>query len=275
VTGSLAIAVVLVAAAPATGIRWEKNFDAAMKRAQREGKPVIVDFWAEWCGWCHRLDTTTYVDPVVADAAEAFVAVKVDREGGRRDVEVAERYEVYTLPTILFLSSQGRQILRVNGFQGPGRFPRTLEQALEVAKRVHRWEGALERNPDDSTALLELGQHMFEQEVYPQAEELLMQATRHDAGRPVLERRRARLLLAILQNVDRRYAEAETLIKEALSLGAKGEEEAKLLYILGHTYVSWGRRDEGVQTMQVIVREYPQSPLAQKARETLVTLERR
>ena len=74
---------------------------------------------------------------------------------------------------------------------------------------------------------------------------------------------------------DRRYAEAETLIKEALSLGAKGEEEAKLLFVLGHTYVSWGRRAEGVQTMRAIVQEYPQSPLAQKARETLVNLERK
>jgi len=43
VTTSFALALVLAASAPSTGIRWEKNFDAAMKRAQREGKPVIVD----------------------------------------------------------------------------------------------------------------------------------------------------------------------------------------------------------------------------------------
>jgi thioredoxin-like negative regulator of GroEL len=274
-SGALALAVLLAGSAPTTGITWEKSFEKAMKRAREEGKPVIVDFWAEWCGWCQRLDNTTYADPVVADAAKAFVAVKVNKEGSRKDVEVAERYQVYTLPTILFLSPQGRQVLRVNGFQGPGRFPRTLEQALEVAHHVQAWEGALLRDPDDPVALLGLGQHMFEQEAYAEAEELLTRATVHDAGQPVLERRRARLLLAILQNVDRRYAEAETLIKEALSLGAKGEEEAKLLFVLGHTYVSWGRRAEGVQTMRVIVQEYPQSPLAQKARETLVTLERK
>ena len=44
--------------------------------------------------------------------------------------------------------------------------------------------------------------------------------------------------------------------------------------MLGRTYVSSGRQDEGVETMQIIVREYPQSPVAQKARETLVNLRR-
>jgi hypothetical protein len=42
--------------------------------------------------------------------------------------------------------------------------------------------------------------------------------------------------------------------------------------VLGRTYVSWGRHAEGVATMEIIVKEFPQSPLAQKARETLVNL---
>jgi len=274
-TPVLALALVVAGSAHPTGIRWEKNFDEAMKKALHKGRPVIVDFWADWCSWCHRLDSTTYADPVVAEKAAAFVAVKVNREGGRREVDVADRYAVHTLPTILFLSPRGRQLMRVNGFQGPGTFPRTLDAALAVAKRVSVWEDALERDPDDPAALLALGQHLFDQERYAASEELLARAAENDHGSPVMDRRRTRLLLAILQNVDRRYAEAETLIKEALSLGPRGEDEVKLLFILGHTYVSWGRRDEGVQTMQVIVREFPQSPLAQKARETIVTLERK
>ena len=65
------------------------------------------------------------------------------------------------------------------------------------------------------------------------------------------------------------------MIKEALTLDPRAPDQAKLLFILGRTYVSWGRHAEGVQTMEVIVREHPQSPMAQKARETLVLLDRK
>jgi thioredoxin-like negative regulator of GroEL len=257
------------------GIQWEKSFDRAMEKAAEQDKPVLVDFWAEWCGWCHRLDRTTYADPVVGEIAKSLVAVKVDTEGGRRDLEVSKRYRVYTLPTILFLSPRGRQVWRINSYMGPGRFPHVMEKALQAAKRVSVWELALEENPDDAGAAFNLGLHLWDQECYEESEELLAQAAANDADRPVHDRRRTRLMLAMLQNVQHRYAEAESLIKEALSLDPKGADQPKLLFMLGRNYVSWGRHEQGMETMQVIVREHPQSPMAQRAKETLVILERK
>ncbi len=266
------------AAAPSS-VKWERNFEEASRKARKAAKPVIVDFWADWCGWCERLDRTTYADPFVARKAQDFVAVKVNTEGSRRDVDVATRYEVNTLPTILFLSPEGRQLMRVNGYQGPGQFPRTLDDALAIARRVIALEETLSRSPDDAGALAALGAHQFDtgqryysQQCLDEARELLKRAVAHDAEEPLEERRHTRLLLAILHNIDRNFAEAERLVKDALSLGPRGEDEPKLLFLLGRTYVSWGRQDEGAATMEIIVRQYPQSPLAQKARDTLTSL---
>ena len=82
------------------------------------------------------------------------------------------------------------------------------------------------------------------------------------------------MLLAILEHVQRQYAEAELMLKEALSIDPQAPDQPQLLFILGRTYVQWGRHADGVATLQVIVREHPQSPMAQKARETLRVLER-
>jgi thiol:disulfide interchange protein DsbD len=261
-------------APPLLTIKWERKFDEAVKKAKRAGKPLVVDFWAEWCGWCQRLDRTTYADPAVVRRAQEFVAVKVNTEGSRRELEVSAKYGVRSLPTILFLSPQGRQLFRVNGFQGPGQFPRTLDAARHVAGRVIAWEAALEADPQDAAAALGLGRHLYEQEYFDEAQGLLRTAVAHDSGASVDERREARMLLAILAHVTRDFGEAERLVKEALSLGPDPDEQPRLLFVLGRTYVSAGRQEEGVATFEVIVRQFPQSPVAQKARETLTTLRR-
>jgi thiol-disulfide isomerase/thioredoxin len=280
-TPALALSLLLAGAAreapapPPLAIRWERNIEQALKKARKAGKPVIVDFWADWCGWCHRLDKTTYVDPWVVRKAQEFVAAKVDTEGSRKEREFAVKYQVTSLPTIVFLSPEGRQLGRVNGFQGPGQFPRTLEAVIQIGRRVMSWEDALARNPDDPRALLGLGRHLYEQEYFDDARELLKQAVARDAEEEPPSRLQARMLLAIIEHVSRNFGEAEKLVKEALALDPNLEDQPKLLFVLGRTYVSSGRQAEGVATFEVIVRQYPQSPVAQKARETLVNLGQR
>jgi thioredoxin-like negative regulator of GroEL len=278
ISGALATTLVLLggptAAAPA-GIKWTSSIDEATRLARAQRKPILVDFWAKWCGWCKKLDHTTYVDPAVTRLAEGFVALKVNAEGAPHEVEFAARYDVATLPTIAILSPGGRLVSRVSGYQGPGRFPRTLEAARGEAQKVMGWEAVLAKHPKDPTALTGLGTHLFEQEFYDEARDLLQAATHVDEAQPIPDRRRTRMLLAIIQNYDRQYPEAELLLKDALGLGPQGEDQPKLLFILGRTYVSWGRRSEARETMLVLLRDFAETPLAQKARDTLAGLERK
>ena len=137
------------------------------------------------------------------------------------------------------------------------------------------WKTALEADADDAAAALGLGRHLYEQEYFEEAQALLRTAVAHDSDAGVGGRREARMLLAILAHVTRDFAEAERSVQEALLLGPDPEEQPRLLFVLGRTYVSSGRREEGVATFEVIVRQFPQSPMAQMAKETLTTLRHR
>jgi thioredoxin-related protein len=262
------------AAGSSTPVRWERQFDEALKKAKLTGKPVFIDFWADWCGWCHRLDKTTYVDPLVVERLLNFVAVKVNTEGTRKETEIARRYDVSSLPTLVFVTPAGRQITRVNGFQGPGTFPRTLDKAREEAKKVMGWEAAIEKDPKDAAALANLGVHLYEQEFYEESREILYRTTAADAGQPVDARRRARMLLAIIQYYDKKYGESEALVKDALGLKPSPEDEAKLLFILGRTYLASNRQPEARKTLEIILRDHGQSSIAQKVRDTLASLDK-
>lgn len=65
-----------------TPIKWRHvlDLDAAKALAAKEGKPLLVDFEADWCVWCKRLDWCTYPDAAVVAEASKFTAVKINTE---------------------------------------------------------------------------------------------------------------------------------------------------------------------------------------------------
>ena len=262
-----------VTAAPAE-IRWEHRFDDAVKKAKAAKKPIMIDFWADWCGWCKRLDQTTYVDPAVVKLSHEFVALKLDTDARGKNQEVALRYNVSTLPTIAFITPGGRQILRLNGFQGPGQFPRTMQEARDAARRIMAWEAALERDSKDAAALFGLGVHLFEQEFYEDSRSLLYRAAAVDGQRPVGDRKQARMLIGIIQNYDRKFAEGEQVLKEALGFRPVTEYDPKMLFVLARLYVAWGKKEQGRGVLWTLVKEHPDSSVTPKAKELLKTLER-
>jgi thiol:disulfide interchange protein DsbD len=59
---------------------WYPDLMTGLEAAQREGKPVLVDFWATWCKNCLVMDRTTLVDPAVVAALDGYVKIKVQAE---------------------------------------------------------------------------------------------------------------------------------------------------------------------------------------------------
>ncbi len=259
------------AAAPErTGIRWEKSLETASAAARLAGKPVMIDFWAEWCGWCHELDRTTYVDPEVVKLSSKIVAVKVNSEGSRGEVKAAERYDVESLPTIVFLTPTGRLFFRAEGYQNAQRFAEILTRVGEIGADVVKWDQALQKNPADVEALALLGAALFDQEIFEESRELLKKAAAKDVERPSVERKRTRVLLGIIQNYDRKYVESERLLKEALAVKpADPEEDATAQYALGKTYVKWGKRELAKGALQKAIDAQPDGAIASRAKEAL------
>jgi thiol:disulfide interchange protein len=119
------------AAGGRSAVAWEKDLTVALSRADSERKVVMVDFYTDWCGWCRKLDETTYADPAVQSTLKRLVTVKLDAErGGRAD---AERYRVEGFPCVLFLNAKGVEVARIPGYLPPGEFLEELKDVLSKA----------------------------------------------------------------------------------------------------------------------------------------------
>ena len=128
-TGEEAVKEPAVSAHGSAEISWETSWDRAMERAKKENKPVIVDFYADWCVWCKTLDSTTYKDSrVVQLLASKVIPLKIDVDHGGRTL--ARQYRVSGLPTILIIGPDGRERGRIPGYLSASNFLEEVRKHL-------------------------------------------------------------------------------------------------------------------------------------------------
>ncbi len=96
--------------ARAATFAWQHDYDAAVALARAEKRPMIIDFWADWCTACKELDRNVWADPRVRAEAARFVALKLDgTDGSDRFNAIVDRFGVVGLPTVVLLDPQGRE----------------------------------------------------------------------------------------------------------------------------------------------------------------------
>jgi thiol:disulfide interchange protein DsbD len=117
----------------APGVEWQKYDAQKIAAAQAAGKPVVIDFAADWCLPCKELDHKTFTDEKVIAELDRFVRIKADltMANDARNVALAKQYAIVGMPTIVFIDSNGTEVspTRLVGFEPPEKF---LQRAKQV-----------------------------------------------------------------------------------------------------------------------------------------------
>ena len=89
-------------------ISWLPFSEAELKAAQDSRQPVLIDFYADWCGACHELEEKTYTNPEFIQLSKNFKLLKVDATVDTSAVEtILKKYQVQGLPTVIFINRKG------------------------------------------------------------------------------------------------------------------------------------------------------------------------
>ncbi|HET8797139.1 MAG TPA: thioredoxin family protein, partial [Thermoanaerobaculia bacterium] len=136
----IAIAVLLLVAGVAfaiprkqhAGVKWTPYDAKAIDAARAAGKPVVIDFYADWCLPCKELDEKTFTDAKVIAELDRFVRVKADLTvpSDATTAALTKQYAIAGVPTIVFLDAQGKEVsdARLTGFEPPADFLRRVQQ---------------------------------------------------------------------------------------------------------------------------------------------------
>lgn len=139
-------------------VQW-LTFEEAIKKSAEQPKPILVDVYTEWCGWCKRMDKTTYSDSAIAAYINArYWPVKLDAERrdtvmfqGKAFVYVADRKahelalallsERMSYPTTVFLRPDWSMIQPVPGYLDVATMPPIIDYVAGGAmERGEEWE---------------------------------------------------------------------------------------------------------------------------------------
>ena len=122
-------------------VKWY-SIEEALQLTSKEPRKLVIDVYTDWCGWCKRMDATTFSDPKVAEILNNnFYPVKLDAEG-KEDIVIGDRtfkfvdngrrgyHEVAAVvtkgrlsyPTISYIDEQGRVLDAAPGYKTADQF---------------------------------------------------------------------------------------------------------------------------------------------------------
>jgi len=110
-------------------VRSTDELDAVLRSA---GKPVMLDFYADWCVSCKEMERFTFTDPAVQKRLAGALLLKADvTANNAQDRELLKRFSLFGPPGTIFFDASGREIpsARLIGYQNSGRFLDTLKTA--------------------------------------------------------------------------------------------------------------------------------------------------
>ncbi|MBW2107604.1 MAG: thioredoxin family protein [Deltaproteobacteria bacterium] len=119
-------------------IDWISYAGESLEDLHRGKKPVLIDFYADWCAACRALDRKTFADARVATLAKNFVMVRTDLSRYNSAGEaLRKRFNVSGLPTVVIIRADGTlaQDLRTVGFVGASDMVKRMKAALADRSR--------------------------------------------------------------------------------------------------------------------------------------------
>lgn len=272
---SILAAVLALALAPQTFAgTWLKNVAAAQKVAKEKNQLILVDMFAEWCGWCHRFEREVFPSEAFQKATDDIVLLRLDTEDKKEGTQMAQKFGVTSLPTFLLLTPDLTVAGMIRGYSPPADFARMLKETRDkhtvFLNRVKN-EPKLAK---DYAGRLELAKDFIARSSYDKSEPRLRKLMT-EKGVPAAIRDEAYYQLAVTFVMQNKHPDALKVINELNGVSKLGESVERSRLLLGQIYMQQGNLVGARDEFRKFKASFPNSPLNRNIDQVLPELEKR
>ncbi len=253
----LAAFVALTIVPQASAGPWIKSLADAEKKAKSSDQLIFVDLFADWCGWCHRMEQEVFPSQAFQTATDKMVLLRLNTEDGGEGTNLARQFNASSLPTFLILNGAGQLAGIIHGYQPSSVFVDLLK---EQQKKYSDFQTELktESTLTDPKKRLALAKELRERYALSESEQRFSKLA-NERGLPTDVRDEAFYELAMTQLMEKHLDDTMKTIKKFASLQKAGEPFERSRLLMTDVYVQQGNWSAAADNLRTFKKTYPQS----------------
>ncbi len=256
-------------AVSAEAIEWRRDFSAARELAKRTGKPMLIDFVADWCAPCKEMAKRFWSEPQIIALSKKFVCVSLDLD--QRGAEVS-RYRIDRIPAVVFADSWGNVLTIRFGFGAEtfGELSRVMQAIPADFSPINEWNAVLETETNNAAALVGIGDFYREKGAPDLSNEYFKRALKTKELETNLKVRESVLLAVGVNYLNQKdYDKARKSFEACLKEIPNGAQGDKALLGIITAQLNKKKIGEAEKTLAQLKASHPDSPVVQQAEHLL------
>ena len=252
-----ALFVCSIATSAFAGTVWHRQVAAAQTEARSKNQLILADMFADWCGWCHRIEREVFPSEQFQNATREIVLLRLDTEDRAEGTRLSRQWGVTSLPTFVMLTPDLEIVGYIQGYAPSGPFSARITELVRTQRRYETLMAKGNRSTPEEK--LELSRTLADRRRFSDSETLLNGLIA--ARPPAALANQARYQLAFVQFEQKKYDASLRGVNALLGSRPDAKTAEDATFLRARIYVEQANFTAALNELQAFRKTYPKSAM--------------